>query len=100
MSFVDGSSLILSDAQIYNYARLAGFSAADRIMATAVALAESGGNAHIVNDKNNDGSYDFGLMQINSVHASNPAVLAINPGFFTLKQWKIPLTNMRAAKAI
>lgn len=36
-------------------------------MASAIALAESGGNVHAVN-KNTDGSIDRGTWQINSVH--------------------------------
>ncbi len=38
--------------------------------AAAIALAESGGKASAINDKNSDGSIDRGLFQINSVHGA------------------------------
>lgn len=36
----------------------------------AIALAESGGDATIVGGPNSNGTYDYGLFQINSVHSS------------------------------
>jgi hypothetical protein len=59
----------LSVLEIYRLARRAGFSADndDAVTATAIALAESGGNpdAHNTNKKTGDNS--FGLWQINMI---------------------------------
>jgi hypothetical protein len=44
----------------------------DPNLAAAVALAESGGVPTAVNDQNDDGSVDSGLLQINSVHGYDP----------------------------
>lgn len=49
------------------------------VTAVAVALAESGGNSGAEN-VNNDGSKDIGLWQINSVHKSNPQIVALLAG--------------------
>jgi len=55
---------------IANLADRALFAVSDKtlVTATAVALAESGGNEKIVSPVNSDGSTDVGLWQINSVH--------------------------------
>ena len=57
------------DNQIAQWAREAGFGESSLPMAVAIAHAESGGNASAVNNANSNGSSDYGLMQINSVHS-------------------------------
>jgi hypothetical protein len=60
----------LSDAEIAAVAKSVGWTGTNLVTAVAVALAESGGNSDRVNDKlNANGSVDYGLFQINSVHA-------------------------------
>jgi hypothetical protein len=59
---------ILSDGEISNAVLMAGFQGEARVTAIAVALAESGGNSDATN-KNSNGSIDYGLFQINSIHA-------------------------------
>src|SRR3954469_24161259 len=58
----------LSASAIAGYAKNAGVSGQNIDIATAIALAESGGNTEAVNHKNHNGSTDYGLWQINSVH--------------------------------
>lgn len=58
----------LSDRQIAGAASAAGFRGKSLVTAVAVALAESGGNPQATN-RNTNGSGDYGLWQINSVHA-------------------------------
>jgi len=55
--------------QIAGYAKAAGFPPQEIATATAVALAESGGESTATN-KNTNGSIDYGLWQINTVHGS------------------------------
>jgi hypothetical protein len=55
----------------------------------AIALAESGGKVGAVGGPNDDGSYDYGLWQINSSHAYSRARLLHDPGY-----------NARAAVAV
>jgi hypothetical protein len=57
----------LSAQQIAGYALAAGFPATEIATATAVALGESGGESTATN-RNSNGSYDYGLWQINTVH--------------------------------
>lgn len=59
----------LTAEQIAGYAAAAGFPADQVATATAVALAESGGNTD-ASHRNSNGSTDYGLFQINSVHGS------------------------------
>jgi len=60
---------VISPAQIAQYAAAAGFTGEDLVIAVAVALAESGGRVDADNTGlNRDGSTDYGLWQINSVH--------------------------------
>lgn len=59
----------LNAQQIAGYAQAAGFPPAEIVTATAVALAESGGETTATN-KNTNGSIDYGLWQINTVHGS------------------------------
>ena len=80
---------VLSDAQIAATARLAGFSGQDIVTAVAVALAESSGRTDATNH-NSDGSTDYGLWQINSVHAD-----LLNSG-----NWQTPLDNAKMAKSV
>ena len=61
--------MTLTAAQIAGYAKAAGFPDDQIATATAVALAESGGNPTATN-RNRNGSTDYGIWQINSVHGS------------------------------
>jgi len=76
----------LTDSQIAGVAKAAGFSGKNLGIAVAVALAESGGNTEATH-KNNNGSTDYGLFQINSIHS---ALLAG-------KDWKDPNVNAQMA---
>jgi hypothetical protein len=63
---------VISPAQIAQYAAAAGFTGEDLVIAVAVALAESGGRVDADNTGlNRDGSTDYGLWQINSVHRAS-----------------------------
>jgi len=77
----------LSSAQIASAMRSAGWPENAIPMGVAIALAESGGNPSAVNNSNRNGSRDYGLFQINSVHKS------------LLKQgnWANPVDNARMA---
>jgi Lysozyme like domain len=57
-----------SATQIASAAKAAGFTGADVAIAVAVALAESGGETTATH-KNSNGSTDYGVWQINSIHA-------------------------------
>jgi hypothetical protein len=59
----------LTAAQIAGYAKQAGFPPDQIATAVAVAMAESGGDPNAVN-RNNNGSTDYGLWQINTIHGS------------------------------
>ncbi len=80
----------ISDSEIANVARQAGFAGPDLVTAVAVAMSESRSNPTAVNRRNRDGTADFGLWQINSVHGA------------LLKQgnWQNPLDNARMAKRV
>jgi hypothetical protein len=56
----------------------------------AIALAESGGETTAVNDKNRDGSKDYGLWQINSSHSS-----LLSGG-----DWRNPTANFQMANSL
>lgn len=58
----------LTRAQIADAMRKAGWPESAIPVGVAVAMAESGGNPKAVNRKNRNGSVDYGLFQINSVH--------------------------------
>lgn len=77
-------------AEIAQMARNAGFPESAVATAVAISQAESSGNATAVNNANNNGTSDYGLMQINSVHSD------------LLKQynWKDPQQNMDMAYQI
>lgn len=68
---------------------LAGFPQSSWVNGVAIALAESGGNTTATH-KNSNGSTDFGVWQINSVHAD---LLATH-------NWKDPVDNARMAASI
>jgi cell wall-associated NlpC family hydrolase len=59
----------LTAGQIAGAAQAAGFRGANLTIATAIALAESSGDS-LATHVNSDGSTDYGLWQINSVHAA------------------------------
>lgn len=58
----------LSDSQIAAVLRTAGFPADQIGIGVAIAKAESGGRTDALNTKNRNGSWDAGLMQVNSIH--------------------------------
>jgi hypothetical protein len=62
--------MALTPQQIAGYALAAGFPQSEIPTAVAVALAESGGNPGAVNRANSNGSVDYGLFQINTVHGA------------------------------
>jgi len=70
-------------------AAAAGFTGDDLPIAVAVAQAESGGDPSATH-LNGNGTTDFGLWQINSVHV---AILALG-------DWRDPTTNARMAYAV
>lgn len=79
----------LSDSEIAGAVRDAGFPKHSWTVAVAVALAESGGNPTATNH-NSNGSTDYGLFQINSVHAD----------LLSKHNWQDPTDNARMALAI
>jgi hypothetical protein len=81
---------VLSDREIAGAVKAAGFPRASWNVAVAVALAESGGNPDALNNKNTNGSSDYGLFQINSVHAD----------LLKAHNWRDPTDNARMALAI
>lgn len=88
---------IISDAQIAGAAKAAGFTGDDVTMATAIALAESGGDMYAYNPVAPDLS--FGLMQINMIGDMGPSRrrafgLSRNEDLFN------PTTNMRVARSL
>lgn len=70
---------LFSASQIEATAEKAGFTGTSAVTATAIALAESGGNTTITH-VNSNGSIDYGLWQINSVHGYDPQSL-LDPDF-------------------
>lgn len=79
----------LSARDLFVIARNAGFSQSAAITAGAVALAESGGNQNATH-RNTNGSTDYGLWQINSIHSD---VLRGH-------QWQNPSENAKMAYVI
>ena len=77
----------LSAAQIATAMRKAGWPESAIPIGVAIAFAESGGNPKAVNHANRNGSSDYGLFQINTVHGS------------LLKQgdWRDPVDNAKMA---
>jgi len=81
---------IISPMACWIIAETVGFVGHDRVIAAAVAMAESGGgNAHATHT-NSNGTTDFGLWQINSVHAD----------LFNQYDWAVPGDNGRMAHAV
>lgn len=78
---------ILDPLFIWVAADSAGFKGHDRVVATSIALAESGGNAHSISRQNGNGTYDYGLMQINSVHSD----------LMGTYDWSVPFQSMQMA---
>lgn len=72
--------------QIAIFAQEAGFTGGDLVTAIAVALAESGGDTEATHT-NRDGSTDYGLWQINSVHKE----------LLAGKVWMDPAVNAKMA---
>lgn len=60
----------LSASQIAGYAKNAGVPPGQVAIATAIALAESGGQTDATSPTNSNGTRDMGLWQINSVHTN------------------------------
>lgn len=80
----------LSDLQIALVANRAGFTGSDLPIAVAVALAESGGDTNAINHANSNGTQDFGLFQINSIHHD----------LLSTGQWSNPADNARMAFSV
>lgn len=80
----------LSDAQLWTVVTGAGFTGQDALKMFAVALAESTGDPTRVSPANHNGTHDYGLFQINSVHT------ALLQG----KNWQDPATNAAMAKTL
>ncbi|OFV82828.1 MAG: hypothetical protein A2Y78_10150 [Acidobacteria bacterium RBG_13_68_16] len=79
---------VVSLPTVVRAARAAGWSGTDLVTAVAIAGAESRYNATAVGKPNSNGSRDYGLWQINSVH---------NP---TAQNWRDPATNARMAHKV
>jgi cell wall-associated NlpC family hydrolase len=75
--------------QIAQYARQAGFPEDQIPTAVAIAMAESSGNAGATHG-NTNGSTDYGLMQINSIHSN----------LLSQYNWNDPAQNMQMAYQI
>lgn len=65
----------LTDSQIAAELRAGGFPADQIATGVAIALAESGGRTDALNTANRNGSWDAGLMQINSIHGYSQQAL-------------------------
>lgn len=81
--------MTLSDNEIAGAVRDAGFPKHSWTVAVAIALAESSGNPTATNH-NTNGSTDYGLFQINSVHSD----------LLSKHNWQDPTDNARMALAI
>lgn len=79
----------LSAAQVAALVKQAGFPSGDQATMVAIARAESGYRVDAVGGPNSNGSYDYGLFQINSVH-----------GYDTRKLTSDATYNTQAAKKI
>jgi Lysozyme like domain len=76
--------MTLTDRQVAAAVYGGGFRGSELPTAVAVALAESGGDPHITH-RNSNGSVDYGLMQINSIHSQ---ILAAG-------RWDDPTSNAK-----
>jgi hypothetical protein len=79
----------LTDAQLAGLAASVGFTGRDIVLAVAMALAESDGRTDATN-ANANGSTDYGLWQINTIH---PELLASGT-------WSVPADNARMAYSV
>lgn len=79
----------LTMVQIVPYARGAGFTGNDLIKSVAIAYAESAGVTNATH-RNNNGTTDYGLWQINSIHK----------GLLASGSWSDPASNARMAYTI
>lgn len=75
----------LSASKIAGYLKQAGFPQNDLTIGVAISLAESGGNTDAINRANSNGTVDYGLMQINSIHGIQN------------DKWSDPVVNTRYA---
>lgn len=73
----------LPASAIAGYAKNAGVTGQNIVIATAIALAESGGNSDAMSPPNTNGTTDYGLWQINSVHQD----------LLSGKDWRDPAQN-------
>lgn len=80
----------VSDIELANLARAAGFKGAEIAAMVAIAIAESKGNSDAFNPNDTGGTKSYGLWQINSVHSD---LLATG-------NWRDPATNARMAYAV
>ncbi len=80
----------LTRAQIADVMREAGWNESDIPMGVAIALAESGGRTAALNTSNSNGSRDYGLFQINSVHKA----------LLDRYDWRDPVQNAAMARKI
>lgn len=80
---------VIPVSQIASYAYAAGFRGNSLTTAIAICLAESGGNTTAVNH-NTNGTTDYGLWQINSVHSQyNGTLLLSNPAYNAQAAWEL-----------
>ena len=79
----------------------AGFRGEDEITATAIALAESGGDDQVVSKPNTNGTKDYGLFQINSSHFGklklDNGVFGVGASYTNAGNMLIPELNAQAA---
>lgn len=89
---VAGSTGLVTDAQRYQLALQAGFTGQQAVTATAISIAENGsGNPSLPSGKNDNGTFDLGLWQINSSWFNQ---------FGGQQALTDPLTNAKAAFAV
>src|SRR2546421_10624367 len=79
---------VISPQKIAQYVFNAGFRGNVLTIAVAVSLAESGGNTTATNH-NTNGTTDYGLWQINSVHSQYSTALLFNPDYNAKAAWDI-----------
>jgi hypothetical protein len=82
--------LIIPPAGLWVMADSAGFKGADRVTMAAICLAESSGNAHVISRANTNGTHDFGVAQINSVHTD----------LANQYDWSVAVQNLQMAHVI
>jgi len=80
----------LSADALTTIAQSAGFSRAEALTAAGIALAESGGDRDARGGPNSNGTYDYGLWQINSVHKE----------LLAKGSWRDPDSNARMAYSV